>query len=106
MHRTIHIMCENGELTAEGEDSLITVCHFGSGQHTTYETRTIHVLGTGDGHNGGDGAMMADLTSDRKEHNSSITRSVESHLVCCAMEKSRVDHCVVDMDEYRKELMK
>lgn len=106
MHRTIHIMCEHGEIIAEGEDSAITVVHFGSGQHFTYETRTIHVSGTGDGHNGGDGAMMTDLTSGRKERTSSITRSVESHLVCCAMEKARVEHCVVEMDDYKKDLLK
>lgn len=106
MHRTIHIMCEHGEIIAEGENSLITVCHFGSGQHSTYETRTIHVLGTGDSHNGGDGAMMSDLTSEDATNSSSISRSVESHLVACAMEKARLEHCVIEMDKYRAELLK
>lgn len=104
MHRTIHIMCEHGEILAEGETSEITVCHFGSGQHFTHETRTIHVGGVGDGHNGGDGAMMKDLTSMKASDCSSVSHSVESHLVACAMEKARVEHCVVDMDQYRREL--
>lgn len=106
MHRSIHIMCEHGEIIAEGENSKIMVCHFGSGQHSTYETRTIHVSGTGDGHNGGDGAMMRDLTSEAATNSSSVSRSVESHLVACAMEKARVEHCVVEMDEYRRNIIK
>ena len=50
---------------------------------------------------------MEDFTavlSGEKESRSSISRSVESHLMAFAIEQARLTGNVVDMAEYRKSL--
>ncbi|MGM9603018.1 MAG: gfo/Idh/MocA family oxidoreductase, partial [Faecousia sp.] len=59
----------------------------------------------GSGHGGGDAGIMEDFTavlSGKQESRSSISRSVESHLMAFAIEQARLTGKVVDMAEYRK----
>ena len=51
---------------------------------------------------------MEDFTSGLLNHTadsrSSISRSVESHLMACAIEQARLTGTVVEMEQFRKSL--
>lgn len=108
IHRNIHIMCENGEILADDADKTITVEHFVSNQGVSYESRTIHVVNGAGGHGGGDGGIMTDFAANVKNRDASsrsaISNSVESHLMACAAEESRLTGRVVDLAEFRRSL--
>ena len=109
VHRNIHIMCENGEIEADDLKGIITVTHFRRNQAEESHSRTITLGSRLEGHGGGDEAIMADFTASMKANSmdsrSAISHSVESHLMACAIEKSRLTGTVVDMDSYRKSLL-
>ena len=60
------------------------------------------------GHGGGDEGIIEDfsasLSSGCADSRSSISRSVESHLMACAIEKARLTGTVIDMAEFRASL--
>lgn len=105
-HRVIHIMCENGEIEADDGLRQVIVRHHTSSQALTFTERTVHVRTNGSGHGGGDAGIMADFTAflsdPAADSRSSISRSVESHLMACAMEQSRLTGQVVDMTSFRQ----
>lgn len=106
-HRNIHIMCEHGEIEADDGKREIVVRKHISSQADTFEERIIHVRTNGSGHGGGDDGIMSDFTASlagTTESRSSISRSVESHLMACAIEHARLTGTVVDMAEYRNTL--
>ena len=106
-HRNIHIMCEDGEILADDGERRIVVTHHVSSQADTFTERVINIRTNGSGHGGGDAGIMEDFTavlSGEKESRSSISRSVESHLMAFAIEQARLTGNVVDMAEYRKSL--
>lgn len=106
-HRNIHIMCENGEIEADDGKCQILVRKHVSSQADTFEERIINVRTNGSGHGGGDAGIMEDFTASLNrtgESRSSISRSVESHLMACAIEEARLTGKVIDMEEYRKTL--
>ncbi|MDO5153613.1 MAG: Gfo/Idh/MocA family oxidoreductase [Eubacteriales bacterium] len=106
-HRNIHIMCEDGEILADDGQRQILVCRHVSSQADTFTERVINVRTNGSGHGGGDTGIMEDFTASlagRKETRSSISLSVESHLMASAIEESRLTGKVVDMAQYRKSL--
>ena len=106
--RQIYIMCEDGEIEADGRTQQIVIRHHVSNQAETFAERTINIRNNGSGHGGGDDGIMEDfasvLTSGSDGSRSSISRSVESHLMAFAIEKSRLTGTVVDMEEYQKSL--
>ena len=106
--RQIHIMCEDGEIEADGRTQQIVIRRHVSNPAETFDERTINIRTNGSGHGGGDDGIMEDfasvLTADGNSSRSSISRSVESHLMAFAIEKSRLTGTVVDLDEYRKAL--
>ncbi len=106
-HRNLHIMCEDGEIEADdGKRQIIVTKHVAS-QADTFDQRVIHVRTNGSGHGGGDAGIMEDFTASlntQAESRSSISRSVESHLMACAVEESRLTGKVVDMAQYRAAL--
>lgn len=108
-HRNIHIMCEDGELIADDGKRQILVQHHVSSQADTYTERVINIRTNGSGHGGGDAGIMEDfstsLQNETTESRSSISRSVESHLMACAIEQARLTGTVVDMEAYRKSLI-
>ena len=108
IHRNIHIMCENGEIEADDLDGSITITYFRRNQAEAPQSRTITVGARLEGHGGGDAGIMADFTSGLQngaaESRSSISRSVESHLMACAIEQARLTGTVIDMAQYRASL--
>ena len=107
IHRDIHIMCEDGEIWADDEKREIIISRFIGSEAEDVVTRTIKVHTNDSGHGGGDNGIMEDFTASLTasgESRSSISRSVESHLMACAIEEARVTGKVIDMAEYRKSL--
>ena len=108
IHRNIHIMCENGEIEADDLNGTITVTHFRRNQAEASQSRNITLGNRLDGHGGGDEAIMADFTAGLREKagesRSSISRSVESHLMACAIEESRLTGKIIDMGQFRSSL--
>lgn len=107
-HRSIHIMCRDGEIEADDGRREIIVRHHVANQAETFTERVIHVRTNGSGHGGGDAGIMEDftasLTHDSNQSRSSISRSVESHLMACAIEKARLTGTVIELDKFRESL--
>ena len=107
-HRNIHIMCENGEILADDETKQIIVRKHVSSQADTFQDRIINVRTNGSGHGGGDAGILEDFTaciqSGASDSRSSISRSVESHLMAGAIEHARLTGTVVNMQQYRESL--
>ena len=109
VHRDIHIMCEHGEIHGDELDGSIKVTHFrrnrAEAEKSRYSTTNVKYES---GHGGGDDGIMEDFTSGLQQQatdsRSSISRSVESHLMACAIEQARITGKVVNMDDYRKSL--
>jgi predicted dehydrogenase len=106
MNRSIRILCENGEIY--GDDGLrrIEVRHFASNQADGYAERVIHTAQPQSGHGGGDVGIVEDffalLDGATGESRSSIAQSVESHIMSCAAEESRLQNgAMVDMEKMR-----
>ena len=109
IHRNIHIMCEDGEIHGDELDGSIKVTYFRRNKAEPEKSRVIHVEQYESGHGGGDDGIMEDFTTGLLQHSadsrSSISRSVESHLMACAIEKARLTGTVVDMKAYRQSLI-
>ena len=109
IHRNIHIMCEDGEIYGDELDGSIKVTRFRRNKAEQEQSRTIRIGQAESGHGGGDDRIMEDFTTMLKQKESdslsSISRSVESHLMACAIEQARISGTVVDMARYRNELM-
>lgn len=107
-HRKIHIMCENGEIEADDGARQIVITKHVSSQTDTFSQRIINVRTNGSGHGGGDAGIMEDFCKSigsKSESRSSISRSVESHLMAGAIEEARLTGTVVDMSAYRESLL-
>lgn len=106
MHRTIKIMCENGDIYGDDFDDYITINHYSP--NSKYEGKTYKVIVNNEEgfHGGGDYRLTMDFLDaleDRKvELRSSIDRSIESHLMAYAAEQSRVNNTIIHMDDIRK----
>ena len=107
-HRNIHIMCEHGEILADDGARQIAVTKHVASQADSFDQKIIHIRTGNSGHGGGDAGIMEDftasLTSSAPETKSAISHSVESHLMACAIEQSRLTGKVVDMAEFRNSL--
>jgi len=110
IHRNIHIMCEDGEIHGDELDGSIKVTYFRRNSVEPENSRTLQTMKYDSGHGGGDSGIMEDFTSGLQQNSpdsrSSISRSVESHLMACAIEHARVTGTVVDMEAYRNSLQK
>ena len=106
--RRTHIMGTLGEIKASSVDSKIELTVFGK------EPQMIDAHGETDsfGHGGGDYGIARDLISlfdesgeTKKQALTSINDSIESHLVCLAAEKSRLNGGeAINIADYRKSL--
>ena len=107
-HRNIHILCEDGEILADDETKQIIVRKHVSSQADTFQERIVNVRTNGSGHGGGDAGILEDFTAcirdGLSDSRSSISRSVESHLMACAIEEARLTGKVVEMKAYRDSL--
>ncbi len=106
--RTIKIMCEHGEIRGSDYENRIEIIPFVSTGVGETRARTIFPAQTSGGHNGGDDGLMQDflalLQNPGGSAATSIGRSVESHLIACAAEESRLHLQMVDMAAYRRDL--
>ncbi len=103
--RTIRLMGTKGEIDADMERNTIRLMPFGKAAE---EIDVTTLSSDFSGHGGGDGRMVADLLDLLEGKGSSpclttISRSVESHVVALAAEESRLNKGqLVLMDEFGK----
>ena len=107
-HRNMHIMCEDGEIEANDQTKQIIIRRHVSSPADTFQERIINIRTNGSGHGGGDAGIMEAFTESLRnpetESRSPISKSVESHLMAFAIEKSRITGQTVDMAEFKKSL--
>ncbi len=108
--RHIRVMGTKGELVGNMDDSCFDYYSFATGKHEIIKSSEVAIGSTIlDGHGGGDGEIINSLynyvvNGERNNQLSEIDISVENHLIAFAAEKSRVEHRVIDMYEFKKEL--
>ncbi|MBD2867880.1 Gfo/Idh/MocA family protein [Paenibacillus arenilitoris] len=102
--RTIKLMGAKGEIRGAMEKNEIEILHFGTGRR---ELITFTDQGGHAGHGGGDYGLMRDFVNVIRRNGSkdaltSAAKSVESHLMAFAAERSRLEKRVVRLDEFMK----
>ena len=108
VHRNIHIMCEDGEIEADDIDKTITVRKFAPNGCESFGEEVFRIRTNRSGHGGGDAGIMMDFAASiggEEESRSSISRSVESHIMACALEEARVTGRVIELDAFRRNMM-
>lgn len=108
--RTIHVMCEDGEIHGDDEKSEIIITRFRSNNADSYSQEKIQIGLVQAGHGGGDVGLMEAFAeslgnASADESRTSISKSIESHLMACAAEESRVTGSTVCMAEYKKRFL-
>lgn len=110
IHRTIKVMCEDGDIYGDDVNATIIVTKYSSNGRYEGASREIHTDTGEGGHGGGDFGIVKDFIEGVKskvaESRSSIERSIESHIMAYAAEKSRVENKIIIINELKKELMK
>lgn len=105
MHRVIKVMCENGDIMGDDSEDFITVTHYSPNSKYEGEIRKVDVNNEEGFHGGGDYRLTMDfmeaLENKGTELRSSIDRSIESHMMAYAAEKSRVEDKIVHMEDIR-----
>ena len=107
MHRTIKIMCENGDIYGDDAQDFITVTHYSPNLQYTGEVRIVPIDNEEGFHGGGDYRLTMDFlktlenTDEQAESISSIDRSIESHLMAYAAERSRIEGEVIRLEDLR-----
>ena len=107
MTRTLKIMGEDGEIRASEAENEITVTRFGSYGAARCESEVIHPEIPQSGHSGGDSGIvdsfLAVLAGSGEASATDIHESVESHMMACAAEESRLTGRVIRIESYRQE---
>ena len=110
MCREIKIMCEYGEINACDDGDQIEITRFNSNQVEQINKTLIRTAQVEGFHGGGDSLLMEDFISNLEggsaESKTAIERSIESHVMACAAELSRVTGKVIGLDELKAELMR
>ncbi|MBO4902396.1 MAG: Gfo/Idh/MocA family oxidoreductase [Lachnospiraceae bacterium] len=106
MHRTIKVMCENGDIYGDDAEDFITVTHYSANAMYEGEVRRVTIDNEEGFHGGGDYRLTVDFLNalqnkEQEESRSSIDRSIESHLMAYAAEKSRISGKVVELEDLR-----
>lgn len=110
MCRTLKIMCEHGEIRANDAINQIEVTHFTSNPIEGHEKRIIIPELVAGGHGGGDTGLMIDFLKQMEQNlpssdsSSNINQSIESHIMSCAAEESRLTGENIDVKQFKKEL--
>lgn len=103
-------MGTKGELRADMGKQSLEFYDFATREITQiYDAAAMYDQTIAGGHGGGDYGIIEDLYEYIANNNpsnsiSDISISCRSHLICFAAEESRLNHTVVDMDEYIKTL--
>lgn len=113
MSRTIKVMGSHGQIRATTETDTVEVSVFGAGDGD-YKNKNLtvyHPLQEAQksnpevsGHDGGDDRFMAGFVSALRgetEPFTSASVSLKSHLMAFALEKSRLEHKVIDMSSFK-----
>ena len=99
IYREIRIMGTKGEIRGNDRENKISIKEFGTNIEKIIKPET-----TVGGHGGGDTGIMNDFVSllkgDRKESLTAASKSVESHMMAFAAEKSRTENRIINMEEY------
>lgn len=99
IHRTIKLMFTHGEVGANDHENIIEIKKFGE-----VESKIIHPHEVEGGHGGGDTGIMNDfvncVANEIYNTRTSALKSVESHIMAFAAEHSRINSCVVHVNEY------
>ena len=107
MTRTLKIMGEDGEIRASEAENEITVTRFGSYGAARCESEVIHPEIPQSGHSGGDSGIvdsfLSVLAGSGAASATDIHESVESHMMACAAEESRLTGRVIRIESYRQE---
>ena len=111
IRRTLHIMCEDGEIWGDDSKGEIRISRFRSAVTEEYREETIYIGEVSGDHNGGDEGLMRDFAAGIQEERmsdsrTSIQKSIESHLMACAAEEARLRGCCIDLAAYTAELEK
>jgi len=91
--RSIRILCEDGEISGDSLAQIITITRFASNSVDAYTVEQLHTEVPNGSHGGGDVALIEGFlrTLEGDEDSvSSIERSIESHLMAFAAERSRL----------------
>ena len=108
MCRTIKIMFEYGEIWAEDDGDNIEITRFNSNSVDEIRKTVLRTAQVEGFHGGGDSLLMEDFINliggESGESKTAIERSIESHIMAYAAERSRVTGQVIDMDALKNEL--
>lgn len=108
MNRTIHVMCEDGEIFGDDGLHTIEVIRFAPNQVQNWPSQIIHIAQPHSGHGGGDSGIVDDfmrlLQGESETARSAIELSVDSHVMASAAEQSRLTGQTIDLEEYRRAL--
>ncbi len=109
MHRSIKVMCENGDIYGDDSNNIIKVTRYSSNSKYTGEERIINVESAEGFHGGGDYGLMNDfiqeMIKEKNESRSSIDDSIESHIMAYAAEEARLANQVIDIEELKNRLL-
>ena len=110
MRRTIHVMCEDGELWGDDSRGEIRISRFRSNNVEGYREEIVNIGTISGDHGGGDEGLMNDFAAGLRRRaadgsRSSIQKSIESHLMACAAEEARLSGQTVDLGEFERRLL-
>ena len=104
--RTLKIMGSEGELRASEADNEIEIMRFSANGRERYEIEIIRPEIPSSGHGGGDSGIVEDfldlLEGRRRATATDVHESVESHMMACAAEESRITGTLVRIEDFRK----
>ena len=107
MHRTIKVMCENGDIYGDDSEEFVTVTKYSANSRYEGEKRIVFVDSEEGFHGGGDYRLTMDFLNaiehkgEPVEIRSGIEQSVESHLMAYAAEQARITNKVIFMEDIR-----
>ena len=105
MYRQYHIMCTDGEIEADDRTNTLTIRRFPVNGVAPEQVEVRHIEASNIGHGGSDLVMMEDFFLRGGAERSSVSRSVESHLMALAAEEARVTGKVVTLAEFRTKVL-
>jgi predicted dehydrogenase len=101
MHRTIRVMCEDGEIEGDDLTNELVIRKYSSNSKYEGEEKKICVESAEGFHGGGDYGLTMDfiamLRGDDAMGLSSIDRSIESHIMAFAAEESRLTGKTIEL---------
>ena len=106
MYRHFHIMCTDGEIEANDRTNELIIRRFPVNGVAPEQVEVRRIPTSGIGHGGSDLAMMEDFFLRGGAERSSVSRSVESHLMALAAEESRLTGRTVSLEEFREKAYK